>query len=332
MVSMSIFASMKSTNKRCWACGFKDSIKWGIQSGKQRYKCKNCEIFFTASNPSTSKLNRFVWFRKWVIERYTLSELSKLSGYSLRTLKRYFNEYLNKPPVLSVFPSERVNLLIDGTYFKNNLCLVVYRDNTIKFTQLYRITDGEWYEEMAEDLANLLNLGVQIESITCDGHKSLLKAVRDTCPEVALQRCIVHVQRMCRIWLSTRPKSEAGKELRQIISKVHTIELLLQRDYWLVSLIRWHDKHKDYISQKSINLNTGRYWYTHKLVRRSFMTIKNALPNMFEYLKNERIPKSTNGLESFFGHMKGHLNIHRGLSEKHRKQYIQWYLYFKNIG
>ena len=28
---------------------------------------------------------------------------------------------------------------------------------------------------------------------------------------------------------------------------------------------------------------------------------------MFEYLDNERIPKSTNGLESFFGHLKGHL-------------------------
>ena len=35
---------------------------------------------------------------------------------------------------------------------------------------------------------------------------------------------------------------------------------------------------------------------------------------MFHYLDNNRIPKSTNGLESFFGHLKGNLNIHRGLS------------------
>jgi len=81
------------------------------------------------------------------------------------TLKRYFSVYLSKPPLLSVFPSERVNLLIDGTYFKNDLCLILYRDNTIKFTQLYRITDGEWYEEMKEDLENLISLGVNIESI-----------------------------------------------------------------------------------------------------------------------------------------------------------------------
>lgn len=31
--------------------------------------------------------------------------------------------------------------------------------------------------ELAEDLSNLLKLGVQIESITCDGHRSLLKAI-----------------------------------------------------------------------------------------------------------------------------------------------------------
>ena len=66
------------------------------------------------------------------------------------------------------------------------------------------------------------------------------------------------------------------------------------------------------------------------MVRRSFMTIKRALPNMFHYLDNPNIPKSSNSIESFFGHMKGHLNIHRGLSYKHRKQYLMWYLYFKN--
>ena len=71
-------------------------------------------------------------------------------------------------------------------------------------------------------------------------------------------------------------------------------------------------------------------WYKHKLVRRSFMVIKKALPDMFHYLDNDRVPKSTNGLESFFGHLKGHLAIHRGLSAKHRKNFIQWHLYFKN--
>ncbi len=35
---------------------------------------------------------------------------------------------------------------------------------------------------------------------------------------------------------------------------------------------------------------------------------------MFQYLDNPKIPKSTNGLESYFGHLKDNLSIHRGLS------------------
>ncbi|WP_445083360.1 IS1/IS1595 family N-terminal zinc-binding domain-containing protein, partial [Algoriphagus sp. oki45] len=37
-------------------------MKWGKQAGKQRYKCKNCGILFTGSNPSVARSNQFVWF------------------------------------------------------------------------------------------------------------------------------------------------------------------------------------------------------------------------------------------------------------------------------
>jgi len=305
-------------------------IKWGTQLGKQRFKCQSCGILFTNSSISTKKTNQRVWFQQWIIGRQTISQISKQSGYSERTLKRMFSDYLKEVPVFSVKPSEKVNLLIDGTYFSSELCLVLYRDNTIKFTQLYRITDGEWYEEMKEDLENLLKLGVQIESITCDGHKALLKAIRKVCKHVIVQRCIIHVQRMCRIWLTMNPKSIAGIELRAIINQLHKIENNEQWGYWVVSLNNWHEKHKVYLDEKSYNPETGRFWYTHKMVRRSFTVIKKALPDMFHYLDNAKIPKSTNGLESFFGHLKSHVTLHRGLSKEHRKSFIKWYLYYRN--
>ena len=47
---------------------------------------------------------------------------------------------------------EKVNLLIDGTWFPNKLCLVVYRDERVKATLLYRLTDNEWEEEITEDI------------------------------------------------------------------------------------------------------------------------------------------------------------------------------------
>lgn len=141
---------------------------------------------------------------------------------------------------------------------------------------------------------------------------------------------MVHLQRDCKIWLTKNPKSIAGYELKEISSEMHLITTHYEQSFWLLRLHNWHEKHKEFINQKSYNVETGRYWFTHKMVRRAFMTIKRALPNMFHYLDNTKIPKSTNSIESFFGHLKGHLNIHRGLSYQHRKQYIMWYLFFKN--
>jgi transposase-like protein len=236
---------------------------------------------------------------------------------------------LKNTPLIHIKPSEKVNLLIDGTYFSNNLCLILYRDNTVKYTQLYRLTDGEWYEEMKEDLENLKSLGLQIESITCDGHKSLLKAIKKVCKGVVIQRCTVHVQRMCRIWLTAKPKSEAAIALRDVVNQLHLIKNRNQWGYWVVSLVKWQTKHYSYLNEKTFNTE-GKYWYRHKLLRRSFSVIKKALPDLFHYLNNARIPKSTNALEAFFGHLKNHITVHRGLSKQNRKLFIQWYLYFKN--
>jgi hypothetical protein len=97
-----------------------------------------------------------------------------------------------------------------------------------------------------------------------------------------------------------------------------------------MELYNWHELYKNFINEKSYSLDSKRYWYKHKMVRRAFVLIKNALPNMFQYLFNNRVPKSTNGLESFFGHLKSHLLLHRGLTKEHRQNFIKWYLYFKN--
>jgi iron-sulfur cluster repair protein YtfE (RIC family) len=97
---------------------------------------------------------------------------------------------------MPILKSKQVNLRLDATYF-SSFCVVCYQDHTIGYTQLIRFSDGEHYEEIKEDLTNLIKLGVQIESITCDGHKSILKAINKALPNVLIQRCLVHLQRMC---------------------------------------------------------------------------------------------------------------------------------------
>jgi len=304
-------------------------IRWGIQVGKQRFKCKNCGIFFTRNDREQRLSNRFVWFRKWILERQTFKTLSRDSGLSVDTLQRIFYTYLKRSPTVRILKRANVNLRVDATYFKQ-FCMLCYQDHEDGYTQLIRFSDGEHYEEIKEDLNNLIKLGVQIESITTDGHKSILKAIRKTIPKVIVQRCLVHIQRMCLLWLTRFPKHLAGQELRRLVLLLLDIKTDNDRLYWAQQLDRWYPHHRHYLQEKTINQQTGRYWYTHKLLRRSYFTIKRALPNMFHYLTNPKIPATTNGIEGFFSHLKNHLDLHRGLTPEHRINFIKWYVYLSN--
>lgn len=306
-----------------------DVIKWGIQTGKQRFRCKNCDIFFTRNRPEQKVQNRFIWFRKWILERQTYKTLSRDSGLSRDTLQRTFYQLLEQAPLVKIIKRDNVRLRIDATYF-NQFCVVCYQDNEDGYTQLIRFSDGEHYEEIKEDLDNLIKLGLRLESITTDGHKSILKAMKKSVPDVIAQRCLVHIQRMCLLWLTRYPKHPAGQELRHLVLQILKIKTNNDRLHWTGEFCKWHEQYKDYINEKTHNTDTGRYWYTHKLLRRSYITINRALPNMFHYLANPKIPNTTNGIEGFFSHLKNHLDLHRGLTIKNRINFIKWYIYLSN--
>lgn len=270
-----------------------------------------------------------MWFRKWVIERQIYDLLSRDSKLSKRTLQRTFASILEQSPRVKIIKRESVNLRMDATYFEQ-FCLVGYQDDFDGYTQLIRFTNGEHYEEIKEDLENLIRLGVQLESITTDGHKSILKAINKAVPNVTVQRCLVHIQRMCLIWLTRYPKHIAGQELRSLVLMLLKIKTNNDKLFWTNELNAWYNRHKEYVNEKTYNDQTGRYWYTHKLLRRSYSTIKRALPNMFHYLNNASIPHTTNGIEGYFSHLKNHLDLHRGLTLKNRINFIKWYIHFSN--
>lgn len=284
---------------------------------------------FTRSDPNQRIENRFIWFRKWILERQTFRTLSRDSNLSIDTLQRIFYAFLKRSPTVKILKRSNIHLRLDATYFEQ-FCMLCYQDHADGYTQLIRFTDGEHFSEIKEDLDNLIKLGVHIESITTDGHKSILKAIKKSLPDVLVQRCLVHIQRMCLLWLTRFPKHIAGIELRHLVLQLLRIKTNNDHIHWTKELLRWHDRHKVYLQEKTINEKTGKYWYKHKLIRRSYLTIKRALPNMFHYLSNPLIPKTTNGIEGFFSHLKNHLDLHRGLTVQHRIDFIKWYVYLSN--
>ena len=242
----------KTRRERCPHCGFLEVIKWGRRANHQRYKCKNCGSLFTFRRKDVSKANRFVWFEWWILRKQTIAQIAELSGYSERQLYRMFDEYLENYPTWEIQRREKVNLLIDGTWFPNKMCLVVYRDETIKTTLFYRLTDDEWEEQIREDLENLQSVGIVIESVTSDGGRNIIKAVKKACPNAIRQRCLAHIQRECLTWITKHPQSKAGQELREIVCKICSIKTVNDRLQWTSDFHAWAEAHKDYLNEKTL--------------------------------------------------------------------------------
>lgn len=130
--------------------------------------------------------------------------------------------------------------------------MILYWDHDVRFTQLYRLTDEERYQEIKEDLDNIKSLAIEIVSITCDGHRAILKAIRKVLPHVIVQRCVVHVVRQCKTWLTQHPQSFAAVELLSIINELHSVKTLYQSSAWLLSLWYWGKKYSSFIAERVV--------------------------------------------------------------------------------
>jgi hypothetical protein len=285
---------------------------------------------FTRNAPEQSLKNQFHWFGRWVLYKDTYEVLVKESGYSQSTLQRLFRHYLSHPPTFVIQQKLRLYLIIDGTYFTEGLCLVLYYDLKLRYSLLYRFTTGEYYREIKEDLENLKALGIDVAAVTCDGKRAIIKAVEKVYPTATLQRCMVHVQRMVRLWLTRKPKIGAARELRYLIGLLHHIRSVVEQHMWVIAFEQWYNRHKTLVEEKVQHPATGRWWYKHRQLRRSAVMVKKALSDMFHFIGDSDIAKTTNGLDSYFGHLKLNLGVHRGLSKQHREAFILWYLYLKS--
>ena len=59
-------------------------------------------------------------------------------------------------------------------------------------TILYRLTNQEALRDLTEDLLAIKSVGIEVESVTCDGRANIIKAVREVYPKAIIQRCVFH--------------------------------------------------------------------------------------------------------------------------------------------
>lgn len=275
--------------------------------------------------------NKKSWFLKWILKKRTLEDISDESGYSLSTVQRIFEHYLNHPPVHKIIPNKNCILLLDGTWFEKKNCLVVYYDIVENNILYWRYTVSEKSEEIEYDLRYLKANGVNVSASISDSGKGILKALDAVYPDIPKQRCLVHIQRMALIWLTQRPKTIAGKTLRAICLNINKIKNHEDAQLWKETFFYWDKKYSEFLKEKSYTLN-GRWWYTHKYLRKTRRMITGALPDMFHYLDIPNLPKDTNKIDGgIFSDLKEHYRRHRGIPSYKRERFLYWLLYLKNL-
>ena len=100
--------------------------------------------------------------------------------------------------------------------------------------------------------------------------------------------------------------------------------------WWLSRYNLWVEENEEYVCEKACLPNSTRTYFVRNDLRKAYVHLRRAIPNLFEFIKHPGLPKTTNALESFFGHIKDQLRLHRGLSETRVDNFIKWYLYFND--
>lgn len=217
-------------------------------------------------------------------------------------------------------------IMIDWTWITRNICLIIYYDYINKKVIRFWFYHSERYEYIKEDLKILRDeFKYEIEGLVVDWAKQIKKAVEEIFPTAKIQRCLTHLKRQIRNNISKKPQSNCWKDLKRLINfKKFSNEKLFIKKFNL-----WEEKYRDFLNEKTINWNKSRY--THKKLRSAKSHIKNAIPYMFHYLKDENIKKSNNDLEWLNWVLDGHIFNHRWLRIDRLISFVSLWLYERNL-
>jgi hypothetical protein len=250
--------------------------------------------------------------------------LCKLSGYSTYKINSIKNYWLGQTPRETFDYSEVRYVIYDATYFHKDGCLLNLMNAIDQKIIAHTYVNKESFKDSYNWFMNLKHQGLNPVFITTDGECSIMRAMKLVWPDVQLQRCLYHLQHEGMRWLRTYPKTEAGKELRSMLSKLSRIKTFQERDTFMQTYNNWVCMYGDFI------LSLPRTTIAYKGLQRTKVLLKNALPDMFHYLTNSNVHSTTNALEGFHSRLKADYRRYRGLTKEHRIQYIHWYCYYQN--
>ena len=168
-----------------------------------------------------------------------------------------------------------------------------------------------FYETIADYISGIDYLernGWQIRAVVCDGRQGVKDALSTRYP---IQMCQFHQLAIVTRHLTRNPILPASIELRALsLSLTQTDEVTFSQ-----KLNTWHLKWENFLKEKTVNLETKRWFYTHRRLRAAYRSLRTNSPFLFTYQKYPKlnIPNTANSLEGSISHLRDKLRAHRGL-------------------
>lgn len=280
--------------------------------GKQRFQCQKCGRQFVPKTDKTP-LRRRLW-NDYVWHKQTLEQLA----VKYRHTKQWVQRQLDQAPIQQHnHQPQKIIAVTDTTFFGRGYGILVVRCPRLKKNIHFHEVQSEIPEEYLKARTNLEAKGFIIEGAVIDGKRGIKSVFSD----IPVQMCQFHQMAIVRRYLTSRPKLEAGKELRAITLALPT----LTEKVFTELLKLWHDKWDEFLKERTYSEDQEHWRYTHRRIRSAYRSLKTNLPYLFTYLKYPELhmPNTTNSIDGYFSKLKQLLNAHRGMTIKRRYRLIQ---------
>jgi hypothetical protein len=173
-------------------------------------------------------------------------------------------------------------LACDATFYgkrRDKLGTSIFKDNDSREVVIWKHIESETKNDYIYLISELDRLGYTITSVILDGKRGIDKAFKN----IPRQMCHFHMKQIIQRYITMKPKLEASKDLKIIMSSLTRTN----ENNFTKSLYNWHNKYKNFLSEKTESSTTGKLQYTHLKLRSAYRSLITNLPYLFTY-KNKK--------------------------------------------
>ena len=164
---------------------------------------------------------------------------------------------------------------MDCTFFGRGYGIIVARRPDLKENLYYKEINTENRAVYEEARRYLEVAGFNIQAVVLDAKHGIKEVFSD----LIVQICQYHQKQIVGRYLTGRPKTEAGQELKILIGTLTKID----EELFTELLDAWHNKWSVFLKERTYKPDGKHYWYTHKRIRSAFRSLQTNLPYLFSF-------------------------------------------------